>query len=265
VGRALLENTNVCLAYLFGSQARGSGGSLSDMDVAVLLRVSSFEEALRVQREVAKALMLPEDRVDVVDLSKAPVSLRHTVLKEGVKVLDRGGFEESVASEVHALYPETRFLATDGLRGLAGSGDSMNLNIDLVNRRVTVLRGEVAYLREVLARPIDEVVGDEHLRRAFERAVEVSIEAMLDVCRHVVAALGLGLAETYADYVNMLVEREKVPKDLGENLLRLVRWRNMLVNRYVEVDYRELHREALMLLEEAAPRFIGWATEITAR
>jgi predicted nucleotidyltransferase len=73
----------VVAAYLFGSHARGCVGPLSDVDVAVL-----FDEGadidhiyLKLCVEVSKALHT--DEVDLLILNKAPVTLKHKVLKEG--------------------------------------------------------------------------------------------------------------------------------------------------------------------------------------
>lgn len=79
----------VVAAYLFGSEARGTGGPRSDVDVAVLL--GSLPLTLRAQPfeladELAGLLGRP---VDVVVLDAASPDLIHRILRDGVLVLDR--------------------------------------------------------------------------------------------------------------------------------------------------------------------------------
>ena len=74
----------VQVAYLFGSQARGQAGPLSDVDVAVLLDSSltqpeMLDLQLRLMADLADAL--DRDDVDVVVLNHASLVLCHQVLK----------------------------------------------------------------------------------------------------------------------------------------------------------------------------------------
>ncbi|RLF13686.1 MAG: hypothetical protein DRJ97_07615 [Thermoprotei archaeon] len=78
----LFRRWRVSLAYLFGSRAKGVEAEDSDWDIAVL-----FEEeptALdELQVEVAKALKVAEDKVDLVTLNDADLHLKFKVIKEG--------------------------------------------------------------------------------------------------------------------------------------------------------------------------------------
>jgi predicted nucleotidyltransferase len=76
----------VIVAYLFGSQARGDAGPLSDVDVAVLIQdgLSSSEAlVLRLRLMEAIGLALCVERVDVVILNDAPYLLQHRVIRDG--------------------------------------------------------------------------------------------------------------------------------------------------------------------------------------
>jgi hypothetical protein len=77
---------NVALAYLYGSQARGESGPLSDVDIAVLFAPNlskqvRFQHVLNLGYELG--LMLGRDDVQVVDLQEASPLLRHRVYYDG--------------------------------------------------------------------------------------------------------------------------------------------------------------------------------------
>jgi len=78
---------HVLLAYIFGSQARGQAGPLSDLDIAVLLDETldadrSFDMRLEIIGGVMDILRIKD--IDVVILNQAPLALRYRVLRDGV-------------------------------------------------------------------------------------------------------------------------------------------------------------------------------------
>lgn len=101
----------IIAAYLFGSVARGTAGSQSDVDVAVLYAVTppaTLEGLpLDLERELGHVVGRP---VQVLVLNTAPVGLVHRVLRDGVLVLDsaksaRIRFEVRARNEFFDLQP----------------------------------------------------------------------------------------------------------------------------------------------------------------
>ncbi len=80
----------VLAIYLYGSRARGTASSDSDVDLGALLRSAPPPSLHSVAREleaaVERAVKLP---VEVVVLNTAPADLVHRVLRDGVLLLDR--------------------------------------------------------------------------------------------------------------------------------------------------------------------------------
>jgi predicted nucleotidyltransferase len=83
--RALEEMPIVRLAILFGSAARGTGSSNSDIDIGVSLeRGADSSPTLRVALE--RAAGRP---VDLVWLDEAPPLLRFEIARDGIVLLER--------------------------------------------------------------------------------------------------------------------------------------------------------------------------------
>jgi predicted nucleotidyltransferase len=88
--RALAElfqrQPDVVAAYLFGSQARGEPGPLSDIDLAVWLDARP-EPSRRLRRQLAlsgqAASLLGTDEVELVILNGAPPLLAQRVIRDG--------------------------------------------------------------------------------------------------------------------------------------------------------------------------------------
>lgn len=84
--RQIFEKHGVVLAYLYGSQARGDAGPLSDVDVGVLFRADlGAKERWRRQLVLGRDLMrfFHRDDLFVTDMAEASPLLKNEVRREG--------------------------------------------------------------------------------------------------------------------------------------------------------------------------------------
>jgi predicted nucleotidyltransferase len=80
----LKRHPSVLAALLFGSRARGSPAEGSDFDIAILAEQPlTLEELEGIAAELAAALGVPADKIDVVDLQAAPNELLYKVIRDG--------------------------------------------------------------------------------------------------------------------------------------------------------------------------------------
>lgn len=89
---AILWDRKVVFAYLFGSQAKGKVGPLSDIDIAVCVDESvARDERFDLRLEVLGKLtdLFKTDNIDLVVLNDAPPLLAHRVLREGVLLFSK--------------------------------------------------------------------------------------------------------------------------------------------------------------------------------
>ena len=128
--------------------------------------------------------------------------------------------------------------------------------------RIEEIKRNVNFLKsEVLSKSPHELTYKDIL--ALERAVHRIIEAMLNICRHLVSVYSLGLAESYSEYPRKLARAGKMLEDLAENVARLIGLRNILVHRYLEIDLAKLYESAKVITEKIAKKFIEWTREIS--
>ncbi len=73
-------------------------------------------------------------------------------------------------------------------------------------------------------------------KRFIERNVELSIEQMIDICRHLVSGLDLKEPETYAACFEVLGAGGIIPEDSVETFQAMTRYRNLLIHGYDGVD-----------------------------
>lgn len=117
-----LDRDGVVAATLIGSQARGTPGPLSDVDVAVW-HEPSLDPAGRLQLQLELARVASEalntDEVDIVMLNRAPPLLRHRAVRDGKLLVERDP-DARVRLDARALldYLDTKPLRAEMSRGL---------------------------------------------------------------------------------------------------------------------------------------------------
>nr|WP_298414587.1 nucleotidyltransferase domain-containing protein [uncultured Halomonas sp.] len=89
--RKVLNGTpGLAFAVLIGSRATGHTTPRSNWDIAIQWQgmpddpLDAFGRNETLRRELAKALAVSEDRVDIVDLHRAGLAIRTAVAEEGI-------------------------------------------------------------------------------------------------------------------------------------------------------------------------------------
>ena len=107
---ALEKHAEISFAYLHGSFVTGEG--FRDIDVAVYLRDSPPESALRYELSLEASLMNDDNGypVDVRILNSAPLSFRYQVIKGGLLLFEkdddeRADFQEATLSAYFDFEP----------------------------------------------------------------------------------------------------------------------------------------------------------------
>jgi uncharacterized protein YutE (UPF0331/DUF86 family) len=109
---------------------------------------------------------------------------------------------------------------------------------NVIVERLTVLRNEVAYLKQERDKCPNFPAYQENLRlkRAVERSLQVSVEACLDIGRHIISEEGFRFPEDNKDVFQILAEGGVVPQEQLPILLKMARFRNLVVHDYARID-----------------------------
>jgi len=255
--KLLGKHDEIILAYLFGSVA-GEGFSAHDIDLALKLESKDYLGTIAsLTGEIARILKVPEDRVDIVDIDKAGLPLKRKVLTHGIKILDRKEAESALISDVIENYPvydtDYEYLCNSWLK------EDPEIDKKLLLKRLDELLRTTTMMKEkYIGREVSWLLTDLERAYAFERVMHRSIEAMLDICRHVVSAKRLGLAEYYSDYPLRIAEANLMDSEMAASISKLAKLRNILIHEYTELNYETLLHEAERLVNELSPQFTEW-------
>jgi len=245
---ALSRRKEVKLAYLIGSIAE-RGFSYHDVDVAVLLDCDPGDKLRllgEIHNDICKALSISDDRVDVVPIDDVDWHFKYRIVK-GIKLVDRDDASLQLIRELNITYPELRLLLDLNLREWSRMDDPRSIDWSIIKKRMDYAFKASETLNEILAKPLEEITSSAILKLAFERLVHTIVESILDVARHIVSVKGWGPAETYRDYIEILYKQGIISSKLAEELYKFTAWRNILVHRYIEIDYSKLYEDSKKL------------------
>ena len=103
----------VKLAYLFGSIAKGKSGKLSDVDLAVFLDESlSKKEQFNLRLKLLSGMtsVLKTDRIDLVIMNDATLSLNYEIIKSNHPLLVRDkGLKIDIEHGILSRYLDRRY------------------------------------------------------------------------------------------------------------------------------------------------------------
>jgi len=128
-----------------------------------------------------------------------------------------------------------------------------NLLIEKKLRRIEEFLRELAAVR---IESFDSFKRDIVTRRFVERNLELSIEQMVDICKHFVSALNLREPETYSECFEVLKEGHVIPEEAIDTYKSMVRFRNILIHAYDGIDDSITYGIYKTRIEDFA-RFIG--------
>lgn len=107
---------------------------------------------------------------------------------------------------------------------------------DLVKRRLLSLEQYLRELHEVVAVGRAVYLSDWKAQRVAERTLQLAIEVCLDLAEHVIADHRLPVPDSAAGAFETLREARLVEAPLAGALVRMARFRNLLVHDYVRLD-----------------------------
>jgi len=149
----LTHHPSVDLVYLFGSQATGRVGPMSDYDVGALIdreQVGQASERDQIRAQLAHdlAAALRTDRIDVVILNDAPIELQYAVIAQR-QPLHQRDIATRVEYEAHVMSAYGDYLPVlRGQREEILRGDERGTRVQRVR---TALGRTRRTLRQILA------------------------------------------------------------------------------------------------------------------
>jgi uncharacterized protein YutE (UPF0331/DUF86 family) len=129
-----------------------------------------------------------------------------------------------------------------------------------LSRVLTRVRQDLAVLRRYADHDRAELLGDDARMGHVKYLFVTLVEGCIDAAQHICASDGLGPPDTNADAMLVLARNGLLPAELAATMADAVRFRNVLVHLYAEVDDARV-ADNLSLLDEVE-RFVAALTAL---
>jgi uncharacterized protein YutE (UPF0331/DUF86 family) len=102
-------------------------------------------------------------------------------------------------------------------------------------------------LRQMQAVSLDEYLDDDNIQTIVERKLQLAIQVCMDIGSYLIGQLGLTAPDEPENVFAVLGREAVISRDLARRMVGMVRFRNILVHDYLEIDsqivYRNLAQE----------------------
>jgi uncharacterized protein YutE (UPF0331/DUF86 family) len=113
---------------------------------------------------------------------------------------------------------------------------------EIVRDRESRIRRYVEDLRAMARTTEGAFLENRERQYAVLHALQLAIEASVDIATHICAADNLGIPGSYAETFDLIEKAGIVDAATGEDLKRMARFRNRIVHFYGEIDLHVVYR-----------------------
>jgi uncharacterized protein YutE (UPF0331/DUF86 family) len=121
------------------------------------------------------------------------------------------------------------------------SASKPKVNERIIANRISKLREYLKLLNELQKASFEEFASDPRIRYSAERYLHLAIECVINIGNHIISALQLRKPEEYHEIALILGENGVVPTEFAQELVKMIRFRNILVHDYVGLDLSKVY------------------------
>jgi uncharacterized protein YutE (UPF0331/DUF86 family) len=111
--------------------------------------------------------------------------------------------------------------------------------------RITSLIGEIEkatnILDEFAKEDKENILNNQKSLGSIKYFLIIATEACIDICNHIIAKEHIGVPESYSDCFNILCKKGIITKELAAKLIKMAKFRNLLVHLYWKIDDEQIY------------------------
>ncbi len=109
-----------------------------------------------------------------------------------------------------------------------------------VSAKIKEMDSYLSDLKAISPEKLEDYLDEEKTKRACERLIQISIEAVIEISSEIAKSLDVGFISDEEDIFEKLKKKKAISEKLASILKQMKGFRNILVHRYGEVDDREV-------------------------
>ena len=115
------------------------------------------------------------------------------------------------------------------------------VDIEVIETRLKLLGDYIKDLQPFQKLSPDEYSQDGIAQAVVERKLQLAIQVCLDIGSHILSEEGFREPEDNKDVFVILEEEGIIPADFLGNLIKMAKFRNILVHNYVRIDHKVVY------------------------
>jgi len=263
---------DIAFAYLFGSVAKGTSHSESDIDIGVYFKPRTRELQYESSEEYDGEDSLWSDieritkkQTDMVVLNRAPATLFDGVFRTGILLYDDGsGLRTRLFLAVTDAAEEFRDFVDDFYKIRERSRSLTPQDRERLIRMVSFLEQEITEYAKFKKIDQQEYQNNRPIKREFERWSENIVNVSIDIAKVLLASEKRAIPETYKAILEGMTVLPDFGEDTAKGLAQFSKMRNLLAHEYLDIRFSMLKK----FVDESEPiyaRLIKFAKDILAR
>ncbi len=110
------------------------------------------------------------------------------------------------------------------------------MDTTVIAMRLQKLDSYLRTLRQMQAVSLEEYLGDDNIQTIVERKLQLAIQACMDIGGYLIGQLGLTAPDEPQNLFAALGREGVISRELADRLVDMVRFRNILLHDYLEID-----------------------------
>ena len=135
------------------------------------------------------------------------------------------------------------------------------MDTTVIAMRLKKLDDYLRGLRQMQAVPLDEYLDDDNIQTIVERKLQLAIQVCMDIGSYLIGQLGLTAPDEAENVFAVLGREGVISRGLARRMVGMVRFRNILVHDYLEIDSHIVYNN----LAEELSDFDQFSQEVIAR
>jgi len=112
----------------------------------------------------------------------------------------------------------------------------LKFNKEKISKLLSEINNSLSSLYEISKLSKEDFLKDKFIVASSKYFLIIAIEAIIDICNHLISANKFRIPEDYKDSFRIMSEEKILDKDFASKLIEMAKFRNRLVHIYWEVD-----------------------------
>lgn len=250
---ALLEQyfknkSNISMAFLFGSYAKGNETTESDIDIAVYFTPSTrrleweeekiYEDENIIWSDIENIINI---KTDLIILNRAPSTLVFSILQDGIPIIIKDqSFYLRFFLMISDAAEEFRAFVWDFWQIKKRSASLSEIDRDRLIILYDFLEDELKDYSQFKQIKQKDYETNKSFRRNIERWVENIVNSSIDIAKILLSSKKRKIPQTYRQILEQLTTIEDFNENIAKKLSQFSKLRNILAHEYLDIRFSQI-------------------------